>query len=48
MQKSKLQHRIEALLNLYKAKQIEKKYAHLESTFDDHDDWVNFINSKNI
>ena len=29
-----------------KVLELEKKYAHLESTFEDHDDWVNFINSK--
>jgi len=48
MDKLKFQLRIEALNNLYKAQQLEKKYSHLESTFDHHDDWVNFINSKNI
>ena len=25
---------------------LEAKYSHLESTFDTHDDWVNFINDR--
>lgn len=48
MEKSKLQHRIEALENLRNAKELEKMYAHLEHTFEHHDDWVNFIHQLNI
>ena len=25
---------------------LENKYSHLESTFENHDDWVNFINDR--